>query len=101
MDGWGATGEWNLCTFAGAGTDAACATSFKADSTHRTYPASVQYCQTLGMAVASIHTQQENDEVQKMITTTSYRAIIIPQHAATSFRLIPAKGGFQDLQGLI
>ena len=40
----------------------------------RTYADSLTYCQSLGMVVASIHSQAENDKVATMVQGVSYVA---------------------------
>jgi hypothetical protein len=45
---------------------------FLTDGTLRNYADSVAWCQSQGMQIASIHSQEENDLVFSMLTTTSY-----------------------------
>ena len=49
-----------------------CPVRFKADPTKRNYADSVKYCQAQGMVIASIHSQQENDQVKSMIKAPSF-----------------------------
>ena len=42
------------------------------DSTKRNYVDSAKYCMSIGMSVASIHNQKENDIIGRLVKTTSY-----------------------------
>jgi len=45
---------------------------FLTDGTPRNYADSVAFCEAQGMTIASIHSQEENDAVFALLTTTSY-----------------------------
>ena len=45
---------------------------FKIDATKRNYAASVSYCKSLGAQIASIHSNEENDAISKVITTPTW-----------------------------
>ena len=48
------------------------APNFLVSSTRRNYAQSKSYCESIGMKIASIHSQQENDKVKGLIKSTSY-----------------------------
>ena len=51
---------------------ASCKAQFTASSSTRDYAASVKYCASIGMTIASIHSQAENNAIKSMLRTTSY-----------------------------
>ena len=54
-----------------AGGDS-CPVTFKVDATPRNYIDSVKYCKSQGMAIASVHSQAENDMIRPLLKTVSY-----------------------------
>ena len=50
----------------------ACTAKFTVSTTGRNYADSVQYCKSIGMTIASIHSAAENTAVKRLLKTVSY-----------------------------
>ena len=49
-----------------------CRTRFRVSAVKRNFKASIAYCKSVGMVIASIHNAKENAQVRKMVKTVSY-----------------------------